>query len=807
MNRNGIFRLKWTICFLCWCAGAGLQAQSTRRVHAGKVLVKLQVDAVPAIERHTRSRLRSDTAVVVSGLASFDRLNRRYRAVNMRRLFPDAGKYEAKHRKYGLHLWYEMTIPETLDPEHVAREYKTDGHIQFSEPVYRIRSLSAPATVTAPDDPNFSKQWHFNNTGQTGGVPGVDIRLLNAWKKIDSIGIRNHNVVVAVVDGGVNYDHEDLNANMWTNEAELNGVAGVDDDDNGYTDDIYGYNFVRRRGTIQPEGAIQPEDHATHVAATIAAVTDNAKGVSGMTRENYGVKVMNVQILLGEDGVVSLAPAFAYAADNGAVISQNSWGYENPGEYNESDIEAINYFIAEAGKDEEGNPRDGTPMTGGIVIFAAGNDGTSEKWYPGYFDNVIAVGAVNHYGRRTSYSNFGAWVDIAAPGGESEKAGGRITKEEGCIYSASYRLNNHSYYEYKEGTSMACPQVSGTAALVLAVHGNRQFTPDMLRYRLLGSATPLSIYDHENYEGMGSGLVNAEKAIAAEGTPQEITDLTATPVNHISARLSWTVPPVSDNGDVAYFVVACSTSEITSDNFARYAGYPVPSSLALGQRQEHVISGLQPQTTYHVAIRSIGNFGDQSETSNVVTFTTNDNHPPEIRLFTDTTLIPNTPVDVDLLQYISDADADSLYFTVSMASSRLADATVQGNILTVSPKFHGEATLFLSACDPYSESTATVRLHIEQKYAPQKSGRLFVYPNPTDGQLFYSIVVNGEKPVAAFVRICDTSGRVLYENTPEMLPPGNHYRNIDVSTWLPGVYILQYYKNNEKSDALKFIKR
>ncbi|MDR1666617.1 MAG: S8 family serine peptidase [Bacteroidales bacterium] len=800
MNGVRIFRLKWTVFFLCCCVGADLQAQPRRQVQAGKVLVKLRADAVPSVERRMRSRVGSDTSVIVSGLKSFDRLNRKYKAVNMKRLFPDAGKYEAKHRRYGLHLWYEMTIPTTLDPENAAKEYGTDGHVLFSEPIYKIRSLSAPAVSTMPNDPDFSKQWHFNNTGQTGGVPGVDIRLLNAWKRIDSIGIHCHNVVVAVMDGGINVEHEDLKANLWKNLEELNGQTGVDDDNNGYTDDIYGYNFASRGG-----GAIQPEDHATHVAATIAAVADNAKGVSGMAQNAYDIKVMNVQIL-GDRDVTSLAPAFAYAADNGAVISQNSWGYDNPGEYNASDIDAINYFIAEAGKDEDGDPRSGTPMAGGIVIVAAGNDGTNNKWYPGYFENVIAVSAVNQYGQRTGYSNFGPWVDIAAPGGEAKKIGGTYNLE-GCIYSASYLRNNLNYYAYMEGTSMACPQVSGTAALVLAVYGNEQFTPEMLRSRLLKSATPLSIYDHENYASMGSGLVNAEKAISAEGIPEKTTDLTAATVNHVSAQLTWTVPSVSNNSEVAYFTVACSTAEITAENFALHASFPVPSSLASGQQQQYLLAGLQPQTAYHVAIRSIGNFGDLSEISNSATFITDANHPPEIHLFTDTALIPNTPVDIDLLQYAFDPDGDSLYFAVSVESVRLVDAIVQHNTLTISPAFHGETTLHLSACDPYSRTTATVRLHVEQKYAPQKTGKLFVYPNPTDGGLFYSLVIEDNAEVPVFIRICDVNGRILYETKPEMLPSGNHYRNMDISAWLPGVYILQCYRNNRKSDAIKFIKR
>ncbi|MDR1172462.1 MAG: S8 family serine peptidase, partial [Bacteroidales bacterium] len=390
-----------------------LSAQPSRRVEAGKVIVKLKPDAVPAVETKLRtlSRTLSDTSVLSTGIKSFDRINRRYRASNMRRVFPDAGKYEAKHREYGLHLWYEITIPEGEDPETVAVGYGIDGNVQVAEPRYKIRRLGMPASplppVETPNDPDFGKQWNYNNTGQTGGKQGADIRLTDAWERIKSLGIKNSNVIVAVVDGGVYDDHEDLKANMWINEAELNGVRNVDDDGNRYVDDIYGYNFVKG------SGAISPEDHATHVAGTIAAVTGNSVGVSGIAGnpgEGYGIKIMTVQIFDGERSVSSIGDAYAYAADNGAVILQNSWGYEEAGKYNESDIAAINYFIREAGRDENKKPRPGTPMTGGIVIFAAGNDGKDNKWYPAYFDNVLAVAATNHYGKLAWYSNFGRWV-------------------------------------------------------------------------------------------------------------------------------------------------------------------------------------------------------------------------------------------------------------------------------------------------------------------------------------------------------------------------------------------------------------
>ncbi|MDR1865871.1 MAG: S8 family serine peptidase [Bacteroidales bacterium] len=548
--------LKWHVLFLFCLVAGGVSAQSSRRVHAGKVIVKLRGEALPAVEAQLKSRMSTDTSALTTGVKSLDRINRKYRAGGMKRIIPDAGEYEEKHRRYGLHLWYEIDIPENIDPETAAREYRTDAAVQTAEPAYRRRSLSAPASNASetwtPNDPSFNKQWHYHNTGQTGGVPGVDIRMPNAWRSVDYLGVKNRNVTVAVMDGGVYCEHEDLKANMWVNEAELNGAARKDDDDNGYTDDIYGYNFVTKTGVIQPE------DHATHVAATIAAVTDNGTGVAGMSKDSYGVKVMAVQIMSGNSSVNSLLPAFVYAADKGAVISQNSWGYEDPDVYAEADVEAIRYFIEHAGKDKDGNPRPETPMAGGIVIFAAGNGhagvnkGTDESWYPACLDEVVAVGAVDQHGRRTSYSNYGNWVDIAAPGGNTSEAGGGI-------YSASYRQrSDHHYYEYMQGTSMACPQVSGAATLILAVHGSKDFTPEMLRARLLDSTTPLNEYDPDRYATLGRGLLNVGKAISFNDPPiigGLFADTTLLPDHPVRINLSQYV--ADPDGDPLNF--ACET--------------------------------------------------------------------------------------------------------------------------------------------------------------------------------------------------------------------------------------------------------
>ena len=796
-----------TIYLLVFVFWADLYAQPLRRsVEAGKVIVKLNPDAVPAIETRLRTlnSTSSDTSVFRTGITSFDRINRRYRATNMRRVFPDAGEYEAKHRQYGLHLWYEITIHEGEDPEMVAARYGDDENVQISEPRYKIRSAAMPASPysldgTSPNDPDFNKQWNFSNTGQTGGTPGADIRLTDAWENIKTLGIKNNNVIVAVMDGGVYYDHEDLHENMWVNIAELNGLPNVDDDGNGYVDDVYGYNFVGRRG------AIIPEDHATHVAGIIAAVTNNGTGVAGIAgnpNDGYGIKIMNVQIFEGDRNVSTIGPAFTYAADNGAVISQNSWGYDETNTYNQSDIAAINYFINEAGRDKNGNPRPGTPMVGGIVIFAAGNDAKDDKWYPAYFDNVLAVAATNHYGKLARYSNFGSWVDISAPGGDTAERGIGIA---GGIYSTSYRTADKNYYQYMQGTSMACPHVSGVAALILSVYGSEYYTPDMLRSRLLCSATSLEGFDPENASKMGAGLVNASASLTSINVPDiVITDLSAQTINAVSCRLNWTVP----NGEFAYYTIACATENITESNFDNYARAPVSISQNEDATRQITVDGLSPETAYYVAIRNFDNC-HTSAISNVARFTTSQNQPPVFSgLFADTTLIPFAkPVVIDLTNYTFDPEDEPMTYSLQTGEDGIVDAAINGNILTIDPRHHGDVTLQITATDPHAaQAVTTIHITVEQKYASDRPNQLLVYPNPTTDILWYSYVLN-DKSASVSVSIVNSAGQIMYRTPVQKISAGAYYYNINIQGWNTGVYFVHYIKNGKVVDTKKVVKQ
>ena len=193
----------------------------------------------------------------------------------MRRVFPYAGKFEKKHQKHGLHLWYEVVVDKKSDVRIASQNYKKLSDVSHSELILEktIGGTKTNSYKNSPlgslpggtNDPRYNEQWHYNNTGQTGGTVDADIDLPEAW----AIQTGMSNIIVSVHDGGVDTDHEDLAGNMWVNPNEIAG-NGIDDDNNGYIDDINGYNFGD--GT----GAIAAGDHGTHVGGTIAAETTMA---------------------------------------------------------------------------------------------------------------------------------------------------------------------------------------------------------------------------------------------------------------------------------------------------------------------------------------------------------------------------------------------------------------------------------------------------------------------------------------------------------------------------------------------------
>ena len=375
----------------------------------GRLRVKFKQGEVPERIIETRSGLQTGSEPLDRAIAALG-------VTRMQRVFPPAGRFEARTRRAGLDRWYDVWFDSLRSVTRATLDLSRLEGIECVEPVYAIRSIGPERAVAAPlpaatrtaslpfDDPGLAKQWHYSNDGSMpDAVAGADINLFRAWE----VTAGSNDVVVAVVDGGIDYAHEDLIGNVG-NWAELYGEEGVDDDGNGYVDDIYGWNFIYSSAYPMGSNRITPVEHGTHVAGTIAAENGNGIGVCGVAGGrggHSGVRVISCQMFTENrndngDEIVALK----YGADAGAVISQNSWGYTNVYEMPEITKDAIDYFIEYAGLDENGVQVG--PMKGGIVIFAAGNEECDYRSYPACYERVLSVSALAPDYRKSYYSNF-----------------------------------------------------------------------------------------------------------------------------------------------------------------------------------------------------------------------------------------------------------------------------------------------------------------------------------------------------------------------------------------------------------------
>jgi subtilisin family serine protease len=432
-----------------------------------------------------------------------------------------------------LSRWLLVSFDESLTNAEVAEAIAKDSRvirIEYDVLIKPIKGESLGMLASRPEitrsvempfnDPELPNQWHYNNDGTLDPYlckEGADINLFNAWKYTAG----DNRVIVAVCDSGIMTDHPDLADNMWVNEAEKNGQEGVDDDGNGYIDDVHGYNFV------SDTGKVTADSHGTHVAGTISAVNNNGYavcGIAGGTGNGDGVRLMSIQIFEGEDGYYSSAVArgIKYAADNGAVIINNSWGY-NPGLYRgDNEYEYYDSVLKSAFDYFKQNARLEGVMEGGLVVFAAGNETYAEASYPGAYRDYISVAAISSDYTAAYYTNCGNGVNICAPGGDPNYANWLT------ILSTSVEDTDGS--EYLPGTSMACPHVAGCAALAVsyALKKGYTLTADELHNLILTSVHDINqhqvgvkyLFDYDSgewlpysveiYKGLlGSGYIDA----------------------------------------------------------------------------------------------------------------------------------------------------------------------------------------------------------------------------------------------------------------------------------------------------------
>jgi len=398
------------------------------------------------------------------------------------RLFPPAGRHEARHVRAGLHLWYKVACASADETrshlrQFVERNDSTTARLVASiEP--EVLARADTTTVASSDDPYLPQQARHYET----------IRLFEAW----SADVRGSaDVVVHVIDYGIDLGHEDLQRNIWQNPGEdcagyPHAMNGLDDDDNGYVDDCFGWDFVLNVNYPLIDGA---DPHGTHVAGTISADTDNGIGVAGIaggTPTRPGARLM-VGAVFGESSQGGHAEAIVYGADNGAHISQNSWGSRRPGYVNLALLHALDYAV---------DVRDV------VCVFSAGNDNSAAPHYPAAYDKVIAVAATDAAMVRSSYSNYGAWIDVAAPGDDVVSTGVGDT------------------YVSMSGTSMAAPHVAGV--LALGFSANPELSGSALRECLMKTAIPIDAHNDAQYAGLlGAGVADAVGIIecARRSTP------------------------------------------------------------------------------------------------------------------------------------------------------------------------------------------------------------------------------------------------------------------------------------------------
>jgi len=696
-------------------------------------------------------------------------------AYKFERVFPDAGKYEERTRREGMHLFYTVEYDKSVS-------YTKAGEILSA--VEGVTKVETPRKIKrrsiVPDDPYFKYQWDvyndkslniycsLNNSTIRYTNKGADLNLSEIWENYTTGDSR---VIVNVVDGGVDIDHPDLEGVV---------IPGGKDGSKDFVENTY---------------KITGDDHGTHVAGTIAAVRNNGIGVAGIAGGDYaagvaGVKILSSQIFLEDYGASDsqTANALKWGADHGALISQNSWGYyadENEdGNVSSSELAAykketipeyiriaIDYFIKYAGCDNDGNQETGSMMKGGLVIFAAGNEDIDYDPICDY-DAVISVSAGTAGYTKAYYSNYGSWIDICAPGGDGLDSWALSTSyfgdkdSQGNSRGQIYNLCDGSY-TYMSGTSMACPHVSGVAALIVSYFGGVGYTNVQARKALLEGANSDIVADASKtgpwVDLKGSFDIGGKTSFIA---PETVTDFSLTPLRK-AMDISFAIPADPDEKRAAGVVMLMGTSKDRVSNST--ANYPqsgvnryvfeTEENADAGDVVNTTISNLRHGTTYYVAFFAYDKSHNYSPMSEIKSGKTPDNHAPTLK---------ETPSDLilygigsvkefELGDIFVDEDEDELNFRVSTSDNNVVKITTSQGHAKLTANGKGETTMTFSADDGDKQTSITWRLLVKL----DADDPVETYPNPVTTKL----TISTEEEAETYVRIVSSSGKVVYESS------------------------------------------
>ena len=784
--------------------------------------------------------------------------------VSIERLFPDTGRFEERRRAHGLHKWYRIVYSADVQDTKAGEGLSSIDGVQIFE---KERPIKVMADMPF-DDPRLPDQWQYYNDGSgTGWKAGTDINVFPVWA---SYTTGRSDVVVGVVDGGIDTSHEDLSAAV---------------------DKSNSWNFCNDSKNISAHS------HGTHVAGTIGAINNNGLGVSGVAGGNAaagikGVTLLSCQIFSNNDGGGSGASAIVWAADHGAVICNNSWGYDfenedgsmdkasaqeyqeffsqpNEGEYKNSLKSAIDYFNEVAGLDENGNQVG--PMAGGVVFFSAGND----AWQygpPANYPGALAVGAYGPTGSKAYYSSYGSkdddWVDIAAPGGDA------YTTQ----ILSTLPGNSYGYYQ---GTSMACPHASGVAALVVSALGGPGFTRDMLITRLLNAPNP-KINLANSRIGVPIDALGAITYGEEPDVPKAVTDLKAAASSN-TVELTWTITAskkgttayayrlfygtdqnavkkatasepgtgvnsvvvtsgiktkgetqstslvldfetkyyfkvlgydynlnYSENSNIASVTTAANNPPVITpqssvsglsvksfesktvnfviedpDGHSFSVEYVAGSGsdswqlLPTGQYQARIVGSVADPGTYTAVIKATDSYG-KTGTFNF-TYTILENQPPVVSkelsnmLFTEV----GTTHSLDLTEYITDPDGETLSFTASNSASNVVHAAIGSGKLNVTSLDYGLATITVTGSDAKKkEASSSFKVLVRSADIQMQA-----YPTTVTGILY---IGTGETLQSTDIKVASQTGSIFYNETVQC--SAFEPAEVDMKNAAPGKY-------------------